>query len=447
MKYTAFAFCLLFVCGSAFAGGLWQDNFDQYANQVEFEAGGSDGFNADKDWDAFSGSASWTDYVLGKLDDTNHFIGTKSMRCERTPAETRPRHAVYDGDKNATQGYMAIFIYDDGADLKEFEVQLLSDAAGTSYVALGLHDDQVGTSTNYIQNVNGTITDTGIPRKVGWHYLQFSVKGDKSGTNLYIDNKEWGGNFVSTFTQAYYLVINVGFGTADNKIWVDYAKWEPYEILEDDKEFPTNPWMEYTFEKFTTNADRWASLPEAETLVTHITDDGYHAGLVPENLGCVDFYDFGGLRGVRGTFAGSPALVPITGRYQIFGYFMNGPEWPPTWSFGEWENLTVTVNGATTSVTNLGSDEVTGWYNPWAEPPYTPQYEGLFETDGFWLVEGQSFTVEITGSNDDPNCLVRFDEITLNLLDFTDPPTATPTNTPFPTPTISTGVGTFEVYE
>ncbi|HNT35558.1 MAG TPA: hypothetical protein PKH07_11225, partial [bacterium] len=92
----------------------------------------------------------------------------------------------------------------------------------------------------------------------------------------------------------------------------------------------------------------------------------------------------------------------------------------------------------------VGSAETTGWFNDWQEPYHL---DGRFIVESVWLTEGQAFTVDITGSNEDPNCLVRFDEITLDLLDLTDPPTATPTNTPAPTPTKSTGVSTFEVYE
>ncbi|HNT36138.1 MAG TPA: hypothetical protein PKH07_14225, partial [bacterium] len=238
MKYSilSLVLCSLFVCGSAFAGGDWTDWFDDYANQSALEA----------NWTAVSGFAS------GFLDNSRVLSATQSMKIEKGRKPTRALN---------TQGRFTIWVYDDGATPKQFDVEVHSKGGTPGFVALGLRDDGTSGNDQYTCNINGTVTKTGIPRTTGWHLFQYQINNaDKGGWKVKLDGKGFPGN-VPSLTDGDKVIINTEFGASGdtNTIWVDSARYNHNANADRLLSAVDETYiLDYGFEKDVTN---WTALP------------------------------------------------------------------------------------------------------------------------------------------------------------------------------------------
>lgn len=438
MKRTVLIFSALFMVALAAPGfaGVWNDDFDGYASQTALE---------NSDWSTAGGLAH------GQLDDTNHFLVSRSMRIEKIPTETRPTRKLNDWDDETktsgpSEGAVNLLIYDDGADIKAFDVAVEN---GANYVALGLRDDQVGVATEYTYSFSSpsNFANTGIQRSTGWHMFQFSISS-VDGTKVRIDNQSWTGNVSPSLTAADDLTFYTNFGspTDANQVWIDFIVWNYGAEYVD---FQKTPVVEVDFSHFNSGTPGWQPIEGTDTEITPITDDGYLPILY--QWGCMDLFDqFGGTRGVEFNSTISPGFIaPVDGRYKVQFQHQNGPDW--LMAYNPWPMLTVSLNNK--GGVNLGSDRSEGvmgvafqeyWDNPYrSEEEGGPLYVGSAgETDGVWLKAGEDFTVQIQSiSNPDTQlAFSRWDAFFLTLVEMgTEPPN--------PTPTPVSGVTEYEVYE
>lgn len=373
---------LVLVAGSASAGS-WNIRFDNYADQAAMDA--------DK-WVAADGMANGV-LVDSTSVGTNHFLASgsgfpastpKSMMVQQSPTEMRPSRVTEDDDDIPTTGIFSCWVYDDGTDILQFDIRLVNT---TNYVGLGLRDDQVGSSTEYTYNLDGTVSNSGIARSTGWHFFQLSAGA--SGSILKID-----GFYITTyasFTISNKMVVYTNFGNAtdSNQIWVDNANWEHSGDLTDPLTEEDTIVLDKSFEDGATN---WSALAGTSTVLTHITDDGRG-----QTLNCLDAYDAG--TAGFGYNAVLSSVVPADGKYKLGFYYMNGPIYLPV------TDLSVSLNGQGT--VNLGSTAAGDWI--WS-------YGETATVLGF--TAGDTVTVEVSGTAQGDS-LARFDHFVL-IPDLTD---------------------------
>lgn len=183
----------------AFAGS-WVDDFE----------GGVSGFGAADE------------KANGISSTTQARSGTKSMLCQQVPTETRPNRLCAQNSSGTppTTGTVTLYVFDDGADIKAFDVRVSDDVVTA---AIGLRDSSIGSSTNYTSTLNGVTAATPVARSIGWHKFQFQV--NSAGVDLHIDNAGWAGSSFAGMTQIRRLQIQTNFGspTDANNLWIDDA--------------------------------------------------------------------------------------------------------------------------------------------------------------------------------------------------------------------------------
>jgi len=419
-----FGLCILFslvLVTGAFAAGSWFDDFEGYADQAAMDN------PADplQKWTGADGKLN------GILDLVGQKIKNKSMRCEQYPTETRPTRKIGSLIDNteptpdewtAWQGCLSLWVYDDGADIKSFDVQIKNT---THYVGLGLRDNQLGVDTEYTCNKDGVVANTGITRSTGWHVFQINVNNAASGTEsatglpyvlgaeMLLDAQRWSGNVLTSMTDATDVTIYTNFGssTDENKIWVDSVEWSALGKLGvphmarmgdiDDFQPPNG-------------LSDWDVLSGSNTGLTNAPDGGD-----PANLHLDAFDPDAGLKGFY--YKGS-MVVPKTATYILECPFMNGPSWE-TWN--PWPEMTFSIGGVIDF--NVGSastgpdwgyidgnlnDGTTNWN-------FRPRFS---------LIEGDPITIEVTGDSYSPtiNCFCRIYRFELLYIsNYTPPPPPT----------------------
>lgn len=358
---SAFLMGLCLVSSAAFAGNPWFDWFEGYADQAALEV----------NWPAAGG------FISGRLDTAQVLSVTQSMRCEQLPTATRPTRDLED-----QAGTLSIWVYDDGEDIKQFDIRI-NQTDPANYVALGLRDNQAGVQTNYTCNINGTVSDTGIPRSTGWHLFQIQCFG--TGVYMKIDGKPWAGNTLGAMTKGNLLTIDTTFGASANRIWVDSAGWSNSTVADRVLSTVSETYiLDYGFEK---DASNWSG--SGTNTIFHATDDGCQSV-----AGCIDSrnqVDAGAAYAFQGYL---PSAVPASGTYKLGFYYMNGP--------GGWnavDNLTVAINGQ--GAVNLGSTDIADWYFSHGE------------TTEVSLSAGANLTITVTGTNQAFDSLTRFDHFYL----------------------------------
>ncbi|HNT34198.1 MAG TPA: hypothetical protein PKH07_04295 [bacterium] len=361
---------LCLTASAAFAGTNWHDWFDGYANQAALEA----------NWPAAGG------YAAGQLDTARVLSTAQSMRCEQSPTATRPTRSLQDSGA-AQNGTLTLWVYDDGADLKQFDVRINQNAPAY-YVALGLRDDQTGSQTNYTCNINGTVSSTGIPRSTGWHLFQ--IQCFAGATTMKIDGKTFAGNS-ATGMKGDLVTIDTTFGSSANQVWVDSAGWMYTTAADRNLSAVSETYiLDYGFEK---DAANWSGVGTNSTF--HAKDDGCQS-----IAGCLDSHNGSGT-GLPYAFQGSvTATVAQGGSYKMGFYYMNGPH-----SFDGINDLSVSVNGQ--GLVNLGSGNL-------ATDQWVYSYG---ETGTFTLGPGSNaLTIAVGGTNQGANSLARWDHFNLILV-------------------------------
>lgn len=382
MKVSVFmrgCFVALFsvVLGSGAFAGSWFDDFESYADQAAFDA--------HPQWGGADGKAE------GRLSAGTGIMGGKSLLCQQTVVETRPRHSLHEGGGDPSAGRVDLWVYDDGSDIKSFDVIV---ANGANSIALGLRDTTVGSDTNY--TFNGVATS--VARSTGWHLLQFAVHGT-NGATAQIDRQSVG-SAVAALVAADHLTIDttLGAGTDANQVWIDSVHWKfgtanavlparaPVVVLDD----------------FDGGIANWNGTPNM--FKAYITDDYSERDDGAEEdyaRSCMDMNaDTAGPRTASATFV---SVVPWDGHYSVGFDYMNNPTWAAGYS-GSWPNLTVAVTDG--GSVNLGSDRSSGFI--------------YGETSTFHFGAGSGVTITISGddeltppaSNTEKE-FVRFDSIYL----------------------------------
>lgn len=378
IRRLTLAIGLCALAATATAGGAFFDDFDYHADQTALDAA----------WPAADSKIS------GRL-DTAHAFGHKSMRVEQTPAETRPRRDLGTAD-SPDPGLLNLWFYDDGDDIKAFDITITDD--GTNSASVGLRDDQAGSATNYVCTFNDSTVDTAIPRSEGWHLVQIAVN-PTSGTVVQIDKKDFAGNSLPALTGAGYVTVYTNFGNPSdaNRVWIDTVQWKEgaeHAVL------PADAWVTFIEHFDVLNTANWQPLAgTAEVDVHHITDAGSDG-----SLGCIDVYDGGGERGFHGLLTG---VVPFHGKYRLGFDYENGGAYGG--GLGPWENLTVTMNGV--SSVNCGSEQVSEWKRVETFPAVE-------------LTPGSDVHIEATADPSAGPGFCRLDNISLILTEFTTPPSS-----------------------
>ncbi|MBN1903010.1 hypothetical protein JW926_16930 [Candidatus Sumerlaeota bacterium] len=401
-KILCISFILsLFLVSGAFAAGSWFDDFENYADQTALEA---------SDWNALDGKAD------GILDSTNHFIRTQSMRCEQYPVETRPTRKM-GNDVGLSTGTLSLWFYDDGADIKSFDIRVSSPF---HYVALGLRDDQVGVDTEYTCNKDGVVINTGVTRSTGWHVFLFNANvssgTDKDnglpyelGTEMLIDAQRFPGNVLDTMTLLLDLTIytNLGNATDQNAIWVDSIQWLSVGAVGMPKQTRMgNISLEFQPPVGTTE---WQEFYGSATEVTNKPD-----GIDPTNY-FLDAYDELGY--FKGFYYKGTMTVPRTAYYVFECPYQNGPTWD---THNPWPDLTFKVGdtefheGSTT----------TGGTGIWAYVGAPGKLNWYYRTHAP-LIGGDTISIEVTGDPLSPlqDCFVRLARCELLYVrDYAPPP-------------------------
>lgn len=362
------ALLVLAVSACSYAGGPWFDDFD---------------YTTDANWAKLDGKTT------GTL-STTHALGTRSYMLATAPAETRPTQNLHDSNDAVSAGLLNLWVYDDGSDIKQFDVTVLGNS---TTVSLGLRDNTAGSSTNYTYAFGSTVNVTTIARSTGWHLFQFAVGA--SGTKVQIDKKDWSGNTFAGLTLADKLVIYSNFytmgiaGPDSNTIWIDSVQWIPGAAA---AVLPASARV-YTFEPFENGTSHWSPRAGTNSTISFITDDGADG-----TKKCMDVHDpDGNDRGVSGLFTG---VVPFAGSYRVGFQYQNGPNWQTFGDFPVWGELTVTVNG--TASVNLGSTKVSAF--TYGETAILP---GLAANADLGIDITASGSPTVTGS------LARFDSMYL----------------------------------
>jgi hypothetical protein len=388
----------LFLVSGAFAAASWFDDFESYADQSALDAV----------WSAADAKAN------GILDNANHFIGTQSMRCERYPTEIRATRSF--GEES--EGMVNIWVYDDGADIKSFDIALKN---ATNYVGLGLRDNQVGVDTEYTCNKDGAVANTGITRFQGWHLFQFNsnaAAGTETGsglpfvigTEMVIDAQRFTGNVYATLTKVTDLIIYTNFGNAtdENKVWVDSVEWSAIAGWGVPRQARTGN-ISNEFQP-PVGLTEWDVLAGSNTELTNAPDGGD-----PANLHLDAFDPDGGLKGFY--YKGS-WIVPRTAYYVFECPFMNGPTWD---EHNPWPSLTFKVGDAefNEGSTTTGVD--------WAYVAAPGDLNWYYRTKAP-LIGGDTINIEVTGDplSTLPSCFVRIYRCELLYArDYTPPPPPT----------------------
>jgi hypothetical protein len=388
----------LCLVSGAFAAGSWFDDFEP----ATLDAG----------WSGADGKAN------GVLDTTNHYIRTQSLRCEQYPTETRPTRS-FGGD---AEGFLSVWVYDDGADIKAFDIRVTNNA-GTSYAALGLRDDQVGVDTEYTCNKDGVVTDTGIARSIGWHVFTFNSNDAAGtdagsglpfvlGTEMLIDAKRFTGNVLATLTNVEDVTIYTNFGSAtdENKVWIDSIEWSALGEWGQPRQVRTGN-ISLAFQP-PANLTEWDVLSGSNTELTNAPD-----GIDTTNL-YLDAFDGDGY--LKGFHYKGNMLVPRTANYTFECPYQNGPTWD---SHNPWPDLTFKVGD---TEFNEGST-TTGGTGIWGFVGAPGDLNWYYRTR-VPLIADDTISIEVTGDplSSLPNCFVRLDRCELLYVnDYTPPPPPT----------------------
>jgi len=398
----------------AFAAGSWFDDFEGYADQAAMDSPANPLYK----WSGADGKLN------GILDLAGQRIKNKSMRCEQYPTETRPTHKIgRQQDANpwvAWQGCLSLWVYDDGADIKSFDIQIKN---ATHYVGLGLRDNQVGIDTEYTFNKDGAVANTGIPRSKGWHVFQINVNQVAGintetglpyviGAEMLLDSQRWSGNVLASMTDATDLTIYTNFGssTDENKIWIDSMEWsawagEPYGKIG----VPLRVRMgEIDIFQPPNGIADWASLAGSNTALTNPHED------FPGDVNNYVLDAFDPDAGLRGFYYQGSMTIPRTANYVLECPYMNGPSWAP---HNPWPGLTFILNHV--KQYNVGSS-TTG--SDWA------YIEGSLNWNyrtRVGLIQGAPIDIEVKGDtySSTLNCFVRINSFELFYINDYTPPT------------------------
>lgn len=358
-RFWMAALALTLLSGSAQAGS-WFEEFDGFADQTAYDAS--------TDWTGAGGKTK------GTLSTEHALANGKSLLCQQAPTESRPTRDTHDGDDLAVAGRVDAWFYDDGADIKAFDVAV---ANGVNSIAVGLRDAAVGSDTPYTCNINGTVTDTPVMRTMGWHLIQIAVHGT-SGASASLDSQTWAGNSLPALVAADTMTIYTNFGNAtdENKVWVDSLFWDP---LDDDAYVPHSARVAIV-EDFKAGLGNWTA--PANIALHHITDDGAEEEAAGTGQ-CMDANaDSVGPRRAEGLF---PAVIPARGSYRVDFAYMNGPDWGgPNRA---WPNLNVSFQGhGGSGFVSLGSAPVTGF--TWGQ------------TSAATMLAGSDLTIVVAGDDE-----------------------------------------------
>lgn len=396
-RFFVASFALTLLTGVAYPYS-WFEDFEAYADQAAFDSAAR--------WTAIDGKAK------GTL-SAEHAITTigQSLLCQQSPVETRVQCSLRDDSVPpvVASGGLSVWFYDDGADIKAFDVVV---ANGANSVAVGLRDNQAGSATAYTYSVNGTVSSTGIDRSVGWHLIQVAVHS-VNGTTMRLDTKTWAGNTLAALLKADTLTIHTNFGNAgdENKIWIDSIRWQ---TSDDEAYLPHNARVG-VIEDFAAGLGNWSG--PANVGFYYITDDGAESTGQSMDINA----DHVGPRYAEATIVG---VIPVTGSYVTVFSYQNGPTWSN--NQGAWPNLTVAIEGiSSTGSINLGNVRNDMWMG--ATSTAANFYAGGSVT---LQVSGDPETIEPTSQPDVE--FVRLDRFYIDIVEFMDGPL---------------GAGTWTVYE
>lgn len=228
MKRVIFAALSLAALTPALATDLWM-SFD---SELGSRWGGTAG-KANAVWDA----------------TRNHTVGATqsgSLKLQRSPVAMETRTRIAEMDSITTRTVVSFWFYDDGDDVKAFNLLLKTDG-DKHRIGISLRDAVVGEDTQYLAEVNGVFTSTGAIRSLGWHKAEFGFTPGE-GVEVRVDGKGWLNNVFIEASYPDWFQFQTNFGTGDNNVWVDDIGLSIDAVLPPENESiesSVESWMEY----------------------------------------------------------------------------------------------------------------------------------------------------------------------------------------------------------